>query len=51
MKVADLKTKELNENAMERKKLYEFKINYVNVIFGSNNAFHSFLKSFLLSFN
>ena len=51
MKVTDFKTKELNENAMERKKLYEFKINYVNVIFGSKKAFHSFLKSFLLSFN
>ena len=51
MKVTDLKTKELSKNAMERKKLYEFKINYVNVIFGNNNAFHSFLKSFLLSIN
>ena len=37
-KVTDLKTKELNENAMERKCT-----RIVNVIFGSNNTFHLFL--------
>ena len=43
MKVTDLKTKELNENAMERK-IYKFKTNFINVIFGSNSVFHLFLK-------
>ena len=38
-KVTDLKTKELNETAMETNNVYEF--NYINVIFGSNiNTFH-----------
>ena len=41
-KVTDLKTKELNETAMETNNVYEF--NYINVIFGSNiNTFHLFL--------
>ena len=44
MKVTDFKTKELNENAMKRKNLHEFERNYVNVIYGSNRAFHLFLK-------
>ena len=45
-KVTELKTKELNENAMERKCKQ-----IVNVIFGSNSTFHLFLTaySFLLS--
>ena len=46
-KVTDLKTKELNENAMERKNVYKF--NYVNVIFGSNSAFHLFLRASFFS--
>ena len=37
-KVTDLKTKELNENAMERKCT-----RIVNVIFGSNSTLHLFL--------
>ena len=40
-KVTDLKTKELNETAMETNNVYEF--NYINVIFGSNSIFHLFL--------
>ena len=39
-KVTDLKTKELNETAMETNNVYEF--NYINVIFGSNSTFHLF---------
>ena len=39
-KVTDLKTKELNENAMETKNVYKFY--YVNEIFGSNSTFHLF---------
>ena len=42
-KVTDLKTKELNENAMERKcKRIQNKL-CQNVIFGSNSTFHLFL--------
>ena len=44
MKVTDFKTRELNENAMKRKNIHEFERNYVNLIFGSNRAFHLFLK-------
>ena len=40
-KVTDLKTKELQVNAMETNNVYEF--NYFKVIFGSNNTFHLFL--------
>ena len=50
MKVTDLKTKELNENAYWKGKVYKFKTNFVNVIFGSNNVFHLFLIVPLISF-
>ena len=43
-KVTDLKTKELNENAMERKCK-----RIVNVIFGSNSTFHLFLTASFFS--
>ena len=43
-KVTDLKTKELNENAMERKCTQ-----IVHVIFGSNSTFHLFLTASFFS--
>ena len=49
MKVTDLKTKELNENAMETKN-YEFLTSYVNVIFCSNSAFNLFITVSLFIF-
>ena len=43
-KVTDLKTKELNENAMERKCTQ-----IVHVIFSSNSTFHLFLTASFFS--
>ena len=43
-KVTDLKTKELNENAMERNCSQ-----IVNVIFSSNSTFHLFLTASFFS--